>query len=165
MSKKRLSDDLTALKLQPDTAWMREIDSQSLQQALDDLVHAFTAFFERRAGYPRFKTRKRDEPRFRIPQRVTISAAGVLIPKIGLVPVVYHRPVNGTVKGATFKRDALGHWYVTLVVEQAIAEGPVALPPEDRVVGVDLGLKDFAVLSDGTRVPAPRFFRRRGSAG
>ena len=160
LSAKALSDDLTRLKLQPDTAWMREIDSQLLQQALHDLQRAFSAFFQRRARYPRFKSRKRDEPRFRIPQRVTISKAGVLVPKLGLVPIVYHREVEGTIKGATFKRDTVGHWYVTLVVEQTVEEGPMALPLEERVVGVDLGLKDFAVLSDGTRVPAPRFFRQ-----
>lgn len=67
--------------------------------------------------------------------------------------------MDGTVKGATFKRDAVGQWYVTMMVEQAIADGPVALPPVERVVGVDLGIKDFAVPSNGTRVRAPRFLR------
>src|SRR5919204_590470 len=67
---RELSAHLTALKDQPETAWLREMDSQLLQQVLADLQRAYVNFFERRARYPRFKSRKRDTARFRIPQRV-----------------------------------------------------------------------------------------------
>jgi putative transposase len=70
LSGNELSTRLTALKMQPETAWLREMDSQLLQQALADLARAFVNFFERRARYPRFKSRKRDQARFRIPQLV-----------------------------------------------------------------------------------------------
>ena len=66
----RLSRELTVLKEQPETAWLRGVDAQLLQQALRDLQAAFGAFFEKRARFPRFKSKKRDTPRFRIPQRV-----------------------------------------------------------------------------------------------
>src|SRR5947207_5123557 len=63
---KELSARLTALKEQPETAWLREMDSQLLQQVLADLGRAFSNFFARRARYPWFKSKKRDTPRFRI---------------------------------------------------------------------------------------------------
>jgi putative transposase len=82
-----LAAELTQLKRQPQTAWLAEIDSQLLQQVLRDLDQAFRAFFAKRAGFPRFKSRKTDRARFRIPQRVVLEGANVRIPKIGLVRV------------------------------------------------------------------------------
>jgi len=124
-----LSARLTALKDQPETAWLREMDSQLLQQALADLDKAFANFFARRARYPRFKSKKTDVPRFRIPQRVTVVDGRVRVPKVGRVRARLSQPVVGTAKSATFKQDACGHWHVTLVAEH---EGPVvALPAPD----------------------------------
>jgi putative transposase len=156
-----LSAELTALKTQPDTAWLKDADSQLLQQTLIDLYRAYKNFFERRTRYPRFKAKKRDVARFRIPQRVTVFDGAVSVPKVGRVRVRQSQPVAGETKSATFKRDATGKWYVSLNV--AIEMPDVALPPvdEEGVVGIDLGLKDFAVLSDGERITAPKFYRRR----
>ena len=106
LPERELSARLTALKGQPETAWLKEMDSQLLQQALADLKRAFTNFFARRAGYPRYKSKKRDTSRFRIPQRVTASSGCVHIPKIGSVKIRQSREVEGVTKSATFKRDA-----------------------------------------------------------
>ncbi|MDP9312486.1 MAG: hypothetical protein M3R24_16640 [Chloroflexota bacterium] len=65
LSFKRLCEELPDLKRQPETAWLREMDSQALQQALRDLEQAFTNFFEHRARFPHLKSKKRDTPRFR----------------------------------------------------------------------------------------------------
>jgi putative transposase len=82
-----LSHRLTALKQQPETAWLQEVDSQALQQTLADLRLAYRNFFAKRARVPRFKSRKRDRNRFRIPQRVTVANSKVYIPKVGHVPI------------------------------------------------------------------------------
>src|SRR5512140_2837617 len=76
----QLSAELTALKQRPETAWLQEADSQALQQVLTDLRQAFTHFFERRARYPKFKGRKTDRARFRIPQRVKVKDGNVYVP-------------------------------------------------------------------------------------
>ncbi len=155
--------ELTLLKQQPETAWLRDMDSQSLQQALRDLHSAFQHFFRRvkkgdkKKGFPRFKSKKRDTPRFRIPQRVTLDGSFVVVPKIGLVRVVLHRPLEGITKGATFKREASGHWYVSLVTEQEIA--PRTNPPVQTHIGIDVGLKSLAVFSTGEPVENPRWYR------
>ncbi len=152
--------ELTALKKQSETAWLKEADSQLLQQALQDLDRAFKAFFERRAGFPQFKSKKKDEPRFRIPQRVKVENSRVYIPKVGWVKIRQSQPIDCLIRGATFKRDARGHWYVTLTAEFTMPDTPLPPANPERVVGVDLGLKDFAVLSDGTRIAPPKFYRK-----
>jgi putative transposase len=156
---KELSARLTALKEQPETAWLREMDSQLLQPVLADLGQAFSNFFARRARYPRFKSKKRDTPRFRIPQRVKVVGNRVQVPKVGRVRLRLSQPLVGTTKSATFKQDASGHWHVTLV--SALDRPAVTLPmPEvEQTIGVDLGLKDIVVCSDGHREPAPRSYR------
>jgi putative transposase len=156
-----MASELTALKSRLLTAWLKEADSQSLQQVLMDVWQAFVNFFEKRARFPRFKSKKRDRARFRIPQRVTVSGGKVYVPKIGWVRIRQSQDVTEETKSATFKRDAKGHWFVTLTAEFAMPD--VALPPPDpaKVVGVDLGLIDFATLSNGSDpIPAPKFFRK-----
>ena len=76
------------------------------------------------------------------------------------VSIRQSQQVDGDTKSATFKRDATGNWDVTLVSEFAMPDA--ALPPADpaAVIGIDLGLRDFAVLSNGERIPCPKFFRR-----
>lgn len=159
ISLKQLSAELTALKQQPETAWLNEADSQALQQTLKDLHRAFGNFFEGRARDPRFKSKKRDRARFRIPQRVKVSEGKVSVPKVGSVRIRQSQEVVEPTKSATFKRDASGHWYVTLTAEFAMPDVAIPSPDPARTVGIDLGLKDFAILSDGMRTPAPKFFR------
>lgn len=151
--------ELTTLKEKPGTAWLREINGQSLQQAIRDLTRAFTNFFEGRAKFPHFKTKRGARPSFRIPQYLELDGNVLVVPKVGRVPLVLHRPAEGVLKSGTFTQDATGAWYVSLVMEVAVVEGPLLPPDPERAVGVDLGLKDLAVLSDGTHVPAPKQYR------
>ena len=157
---KELSARLTALKDQPQTAWLREIDSQLLQQVLVDLQRAFVNFFARRARYPRFKSRKRDQARFRIPQRVHVVDGRVQVPKVGRVRLRLSRPVEGQTKSATFKQDACGHWHVSLVAQTQVPVVVLPLPDPACSVRLNLGLRDAVVPSTGPRIPAPRFYRR-----
>lgn len=160
ISLKQLSAELTALKEQPETAWLKEADSQSLQQVLKDLHRAFTNFFEKRARYPRFKSKKRDPARFRIPQRVKIADGKVYVPKVGQVRIRQSRPVEEKTKSATFRRSADGKWYVTLTVEFDMPDIPLPAPDPAKVVGIDLGLKTFATITGREPIPSPRFFRK-----
>ena len=158
ISAKQLSSELTALKKEPDTLWLKKADSQMLQQAVKDVDRAFDAFFMKRSRFPRFRSKKAGHFAFRIPQRVRVEGGRVYIPKVGWVRIRQSREVGGTTKSATFKRDAMGHWYVALTSE---FETPDTEPPAStNPVGVDLGLKDLFVLSDGKRVRAPNFARK-----
>ena len=155
-----LKAELPLLKRKPETAWLGQVDSQSLQETLRDLDRGYANFFKKRARFPRFKSRKRDKARFRISQRVNVADSNIYVPKVGIVGIRQSRPVEGDTKSATFKRDTLGNWDVTLVAEFTMPETVLPAPAAALVVGVDLGLKDFAVLSDGERIPVPQFFRK-----
>lgn len=159
LSAKVLSADLTALKKQPDTEWLKAVDSQLLQQALKDVDRAFQNFFDKRSRFPRFKSRKRETPSFRIPQRVKVENGKVYVPKIGWVKVRQSQPVDCPTKSATFKRDATGRWYVTLTAEFEMPDIPLQPAEAEQVVGIDVGLKDFAVLSSGERIAPPKHYR------
>jgi putative transposase len=158
-----LCAELTRLKQHPDTAWLRAMDSQSLQQALRDLASAYQHFFRRvrqgdkQKGFPKFKSRKTDTPRFRIPQRVELHAEAVAVPKIGMIRAVIHRPLEGVTKGATFKRAPGGQWFVSIVSDQQAA--PRTERPVHTHVGVDVGLTSLAVYSTGETIANPRWYR------
>jgi putative transposase len=157
----QLSAELTALKQKPGTAWLKEADSQVLQQTLKDLDRAFCNFFEKRARFPRFKSRKRDPLRFRIPQRVKLADEKVYVPKVGSVKIRQSQPVDTPTRSATFRRSADGKWHVTLTAEFEMPDVALPEPEPMKIVGIDLGLIDFATLSDGSvPIPAPKFFRK-----
>lgn len=156
----QLSSELTAIKREPETAWLNEAYAQVLQQALRDLDRAFRAFFEKRAGFPQFKSRKRDAPRFRAAQGAKVVDGKVYVPKVGHVRIFQSMPVDLLTKSATFKRDATGRWFVTLTAEFEMPDAGLPEADPSRVAGIDLGLKDFAVTSDGERIPAPKFYRK-----
>ena len=159
---KQLSQELTQLKTHPQTSWLKDVDSQLLQQALADLTRAYAAFFARRARPPHFKSRKTDRARFRVPQRVRIEAGRLYCPKVGWIRLRQSQEIGPgeRLKSATFKRSATGHWDVTLVAEFELPNmSPPPISLGARVVGIDLGLKTFAVLSDGRLIESPRAYR------
>ena len=159
-----LMAELTALKRRPETAWLKEADSQALQQVLKDLYRAYDNHFnpKMKARFPRFKSRKRDRARFRIPQRVKVADGKVVIPKIGGVRIRQSQPVEETDQ----ERD--------VPPMRPMASGTSASPSNSRcptwrcrcpipsrTVGIDVGLIDYATFSDETPpVPAPKFFRK-----
>jgi putative transposase len=132
-------------------------------KTLRDLYSAYQHFFrrarngDRKKGFPKFKSKKTDTPRFRIPQRVVLQDGSVSVPKIGMIKAIVHRPLEGITKSATFKREACGHWYISLVTEQQLA--PKADRPIETHIGIDVGLKSLAVLSTGETIENPRWYR------
>jgi putative transposase len=88
---------------------------------------------------------------------VVLKGEFVSTPKIGLIKAIVHRPLEGITKSATFKREACGHWYISLVTEQQIA--PIVTRPVVAHIGIDVGLKSLAVLSTGEVIDNPRWYR------
>jgi len=147
--------------LKKDNPWLAEADSQALQQELRRVDNAFTAFFRKKADFPRFKSR-RDRQSYSIPQRVRFDFEGgrVRIPKVGEVRAFMSKRIEGKTKTATVSMSATRKFFVSAVVDDG---KPVPRKPKldkSKAVGVDLGLKDFATLSTGERIPHPRTFRK-----
>ena len=158
-----LKAEMTELK--QTEKWLYDFDSQALQQALIHLKRAYINFFEGRAGFPKFKKRKDAGQSFAIPQRVRVENERVYVPKLGWVKIRQSQKIEFPTKSATFKRTAVGHWFVTLVVEFDMPESKVPVR-EDQTVGFDMVLQppNFLTGFDGTSAPeisAPRFYRTR----
>jgi putative transposase len=160
ISWKQLSQEFTALKSLPGFEWLKEMDSQALQQALADLKRAFINFFEKRTRPPRFKRRKDTRQSFRIPQRVKVEDGRVYVPKIGWIKIRQSQPIDCPTKSATFKRDACGNWFVCLVAEFELPDREAPKVKLEDVAGGDVGLNTFLTLSDGTEIENPRFYRK-----
>jgi putative transposase len=151
--------ELTLLKQQPDFAFLNECDSQALQQVLQDLCRAYVHFFEGRARFPKRKSKRHTPHAFRIPQRVHVQGDWVSIPKVGLVPVLQHRPMEGMVKSATIKQEPSGKWAITFVCHTT-APDPASGQPT-HPAGLDAGLESFVTTSEGEQTPPPRFYRKQ----
>jgi IS605 OrfB family transposase len=166
-----LSARLTAAKKTVERHWLGEVSAVVLQQALADLNAAYRNFFaslkgerkSQRVGPPRFRSRKdrRQAIRFTANARFKILPNGRLrLPKIGDVPVRWSRPLPCKPSSVTVIRDAAGRYFASFVVETDPAADAGRYPQASPEVGIDLGLTAFAVLSDGTKISAPRFLRR-----
>jgi len=162
-----LSVRLTLAKRTPERAWLGEVSAVVLQNALADLNTAYRNFFASlngtrkgpKARKPRFRSRKdhRQAIRFTANARFKVLANGKLrLPKIGDVPVRWSRPLPSQPSSVTITKDSAGRYFASFVIDT----GPAALPETEFVVGIDLGLKHFAVLSDGRKIACPRFLRR-----
>ena len=150
---------LTALKRKPEYAWLKEVNSQSLQTALRNLDTAYGNFFAQRAKFPNFKSR-RDKQSFCVPQHFTLdSEKGRLnIPKLTPLRIVVHRPVEGTMKSVTISRNPSGRYFASI---SCVVEKPEPLPRRmGKELGLDLGLKSFLVTSEGEKVDPPQYLRR-----
>src|SRR5499427_6706623 len=155
-----LSVELTALKSKPGFEWLKEIDSQLLQQAVADCKKAFDNFFKKRARFPKFKKKHGANQSFRIPQRVKLEDRRVYIPKVGWVAVRQSQAIDLPLKSATFKREETGKWHVSLVVEFDLPDQPKPVIETETAVGIDVGFERFATDSDGHVIENPRFFRK-----
>jgi putative transposase len=167
LSDRELSTRLTAAKTDPERAWLGEVSAVVLQQALADLNTAYRNFLASRtgrrqgpkAGPPRFRSRKdhRQAIRFTRNARFTVTPGGKLrLPKIGDIPVRWSRSLPSAPSSVTVVKDSAGRYFASFVIET----GPAALPETEPVIGIDLGLTHFAVLSDGRKIASPRFLRR-----
>lgn len=143
------------------------IYSQVLQDVLHRVDKAFVAFFRRvqagqHPGYPRFRSSSRYDSLTYPQAGFGIDEHGKLrLSKIGHIKLVQHRPCKGVVKTCSILRSTTGKWYVVFACDKV---EPAMLPPSDRQVGLDVGLKAFAYLSDGSHIDNPRFFRQEEKA-
>lgn len=152
---------LTAWKKTEELAYLNEVSSVPLQQALRHLQTAFTNFFGKRARYPRFKSRKKS----RKSAEYTISAFRFRDGKLTLakmaepLDIVWSRPIpeGAQPSTVTVSQDAAGRWYVSLLVEDPTVQ---PLPAAGTAVGVDVGLDHLLTLSTGEKVANPRHERR-----
>lgn len=139
-----------------DFPWMYEVSKCAPQEALRNLDRAFVNFFEKRSRFPRFKSRKRGIGSFRLTGSIHVEGKTIQLPRLGVIRLKETSAVTGRILSATVSERA-GRWFVSIQVETSI----VVPDNQGPAVGVDLGVKTLATLSDGCVFENPKAYRRK----
>lgn len=151
------SSQLTQLK--KELVWLKEVDSIAIQSSLKNLADAYCRFFKKQNDKPRFKSKKNPVQSYTTKHtngNIAVLDKHIKLPKLGLVRFAKSREVEGRILSATVRRNPSGKYFVSILVETEVQE----LPKTGSAVGIDVGLKDFAILSDGTTYTNPKWFRK-----
>lgn len=158
LSNGELSYALTQLKKLEEYSWLNEVNSQTLQAVIKDLDKAFINFYKGRAGFPKFKSKKTYKFSFKVPQFVKLEDNCLFITKFKKgIKVKQHREIIGAIKNATIKLNPSGKYYVSLIVEY---DNQIPTKPKveyNSAVGVDLGIKTYATLSNKLSYTYPMY--------
>lgn len=147
-------------ELKKECEWLKEVNSQSLQQSIQNMDIAFKKFFKG-AGFPKFKSKHKGKQSFSIPQNVIIENNLLIIPKFKEgIDIVLHREIKGTIKSATISVTPTGKYFASILVDTN-TEIPIKAPiKENTTIGIDLGIKDFAITSEGEVFKNPKNLRK-----
>ena len=155
-----LINQLIALKVE--NPWLKTVNSQSLQSALKNLDNAYTRFFREKKGFPKFKSKHNSKQSFQCPQHCSVNwdSGTISIPKIKGIKVKLHRKFEGEIKTVTISKNCVGHYYVSVLVENNKPLPLSAALKAEDAVGIDVGLSRFLTTSDGMIIDNPRFFQK-----
>jgi putative transposase len=146
---------LTELKKREEYSWLNEINSQSLQDGLKNLETAYKNFFKFKKGFPKFKS-KRNRSSFSVPQSVRLENGKLKIPKFKEpIDLILSRKFTGKIKQCTISKTPTNEYFVSILVETEHKK----LPKTGKIVGIDLGIKDFVITSDGYKYKNNRYTR------
>lgn len=145
-------------ELKKQYSFLKEVDSIALQKSVENLADSFERFYKKQNKYPRFKSKKNPVQSYTTKHtngNMAIEGNYIKLPKLGLVRFAKSREVHGKILNATIRRNPSGKYFVSIGTEVEVTE----LPKTESAIGIDVGLKDFAILSDGTTYSNPKFFR------
>ncbi|MFB2975843.1 RNA-guided endonuclease InsQ/TnpB family protein [Microseira sp. BLCC-F43] len=145
-------------KKQKETEWLKETYSQCLQQAVLNLSPAFVNFFQKRAGYPQFKSRHGKES-LQYPANVKIVDGAVKFPFLGEIRANLHRQFDGQLKTVTIAKTKTDKYYASLLFEDDKPESVVS--SLGKAIGIDLGLTHFCITSEASKYDNPRHFKKQ----
>lgn len=141
--------------------WLKEVDSLALANAQMNLQTAYNNFFKRpEVGFPKFKSKKNHNYSYTTNNQggnIYVSDKYIKLPKIGLVKVKKHRGFEGLIKSVTVSQNPSGKYYVSVLVDQEEKE---KLPISNSEIGIDLGIKEFCITSDGETIENPKYLRK-----
>ena len=158
----RFQQDKSLTALKQEIEWLREPDKCALQNALKDLDTAYKNFFRSvksggKTGFPRFKSKRNRRKSYKTNSNIAIFNSYVRLPKLGLVKCRVSKEVKGRILSATVSQNPSGKYFVALCCTDV---GIAPLPCTGAVVGLDMGLKSFAITSDGVEYPNHRYLRK-----
>ena len=160
LSRYDIQAEIPVLKKQEATEWLKEVNSQSLQAVLIHLDNAYNKFFTKSGGFPKFKNRKTKQS-FEIPKNLTVdfAKAEIELPKFKEpIKTVFHRHFTGEIRTCHIKRSNAGSYYVTILVEDGKELPSKPEIRKETAIGIDVGIKTFAITSEGETIDNPRHF-------
>lgn len=159
--------EITRLKKQDDTKWLSDIASQALQQACFDLDSAFSLFFKKVGGFPKFKSKKSVKQSYRIPQLFEISnkSRAIKIPKLGWVSFKdkFDFKDEYDYRNITVSKTPKGNYMVSILYDD---KKPVVKPRpinDKTTLGIDVGMKHLVTLSNGEKIENPKFYQKHAA--
>jgi putative transposase len=154
-----LNRQLTQLK--KEQLFLKEVNAQSLQGMTKQVESAFTKFFREKKGFPNFKSKKNPLQAFQIPQSYSVDFDNNIIklPKLGNVKAVLHRRFEGNLKTATVSRTPAGKYFISLLVDDEKSLPKKQEFTTETTIGIDIGIKDFVVLSNGEKIENPKYLK------
>ena len=147
-------------EMKKDYAWVQEVDSQALQASVKKIDIAFKNFYNG-GGYPKFKAKK-NEQSFQCPnnaRHIDFEKGLLSIPKLKNIPIQVSRKFVGQIKTVTIRRVSSGKYFATILVDTGVAAPDKKPITETGTLGIDLGIKDFAILSTGEKFGNPRHLK------
>lgn len=160
LSRYEIQAEIPVLKRQESTGWLKEVNSQSLQAVLIHLDTAYNKFFTKSGGFPKFKNRKSKQS-FEIPKNLTVDFGTntIELPKFKEpIRTVFHRKFIGEIRTCHIKRSNAGSYYVAILVEDGKELPSKPDITKATAIGIDVGIKSFAVTSEGDEIANPRHF-------
>ena len=158
ISYNEMSKDLTQLK--KELVWLKEVDKCSLQNSLKDLDSAYKKFFKENTGFPKFKTKKTHRFSYRTScsnNNIKFLDKHIQLPKLGYVKIRGKQIPKGRILNATISQEPSGKYYVSLCCTDVEIEN---LQPTENKIGIDLGIKEFAITSNGETIPNPKYLQK-----
>ena len=150
--------DMTRLK--SELEWLKDVDSTALQSSLKDLDSAYEKFFKEHAGYPKFKSKKTHKFSYKskcVTNNIQYCDMYIKLPKLGMVKTKNKLVPRGRILNATVSQEPSGKYFVSLCCTDV---GIKPLGKTGNAVGIDLGIKDFCVTSDGEAIPNPKYLKK-----
>lgn len=153
----KCSSQLPALKKK--LTWLKEVDSLAIRSSLEHLDKAYSRFFKSISNKPKFKSKNNGVQSYttqNVNNNIRIEENKLKLPKLGWVKFAKSREVNGIIISATVRRNPTGKYFVSILCKEEIEQ----LLKTNSSIGIDLGLTDFAIMSDGTKVDNNRFTKK-----
>lgn len=145
--------------LKPQYEWLRDVDKFALTNAIYNMDSAYQKFFREHAGFPRFRSRHNRRKSYTTNftnNNIEVSDNKIKLPKLQWIKAKIHRRITGQIKSATVSQTPSGKYFVSVLVETE----HTALPQTDKKIGIDLGLKDLCITSDGKKYENPKTLRK-----
>jgi putative transposase len=140
--------------LKTEYPWLRDAESTSLQATNKDLIEAYKKFFKQHTGFPKFKSRKFPKQSYRVSSGIKLfDDHHIKLPKLGSMRFAYRTGLTGKIKNATIQLSATGKYYAVLLIDTELEP----LTKTGAIVGIDMGLADLMITSDGVKHPTIRF--------